>query len=138
MTFQNLLSDYLTWAKNTVVSLRVLNNEVGYSWMYKTIGFNHELTLENYQSFFDRTALNKEYATRYVQNKETVNKLPYAWYQNEINLIYSFHKCFAMRNHSRLQYYRNDLSQKGARTYAALNIGLGKFLFKKDLAEKNQ
>ena len=64
------------------------------------------------------------------------NKKAFAWFQKEINLIYAFHKCFALRNRTRLQSYRDDLAQKGARNKGALYNAIGKFLAYKELAEK--
>ena len=41
-----------------------------------------------------------------------------------------------MRNATRLQYYRNDLSQKGKRTSTAVNQAIGKYQVMRDNAEK--
>lgn len=134
MKVEELMQKFLDWAKDDVVEKRLQNSEVGRDWLYKTLEFDEEITLESMQNFFDRNEQNAEYKTRYVE--QNVNaKQAYGWLQNEINMIYSFHKCFAMRNQSRLQYYRHDLSQKGARTRSAVNIALGKFLKKRDIAE---
>lgn len=136
MQIEDLISDFLTWSTNTVVQTRLANAENGYGWLYKDINYTDDLSVENYQKFFDRTSQNEEYVKNYnVQDNSS--KQPYAWLQNEINMIYSFHKCFAMRNATRLQYYRNDLSQKGARTSSAINIAIGKYLHKKEQAEQN-
>lgn len=137
MDAKDLIKDFLTWYKDTVVQKRIENGEVGYDWCYKDINFDDELTIEAFQTFFDRQDKNDQYKQFYEQ-KSLDGKKAYAWLQHEINLIYSFHKCFAMRNHTRLQLYRNDLSQKGARVRSAVNIGLGKFLYKKDAVEKDE
>jgi hypothetical protein len=136
MDIKDLYKDYLKWAKESVVDQRVKNGESGYGWLYKSLGYSDELTLEKFQKFFDRKDKNSEYKSNYKQGG-IAGKKSYAWLQNEINMIYSFHKSFAMRNQTRLQLYRNDLSQKGARMSSAVNIGLGKFLHKKDEADKD-
>ena len=134
MKAKDLFEKLRKWTKESVVEKRVRNDEDGYDWVYKSLEYDKELKIEDYQLFFSRKDLNTEYALRY--NEKTPNaRKQYAWYQNEINLIYSFHKCFAMRNQTRLQYYRHDLSQKGKRTRAAMNIALGKLSFLRDQAE---
>jgi len=37
----------------------------------------------------------------------------------EIGALYSFNKCFVQRYKGRMHYYRDDLSQKGARNMAS-------------------
>jgi hypothetical protein len=135
MIITDLLNSVIDWFKN-VTKLRLENKEVGYSWVYKDIGYNLEPTVENHQKFFDRKDQNDEYLKQYNQIDITVKK-PYIQDQVEINAIAGFHKCFAMRYNSRLQYYRNDLSQKGARTQSALIIDLGKMAYNRKFYEKS-
>lgn len=138
-TLKDLVDKYLEWAAdgdNSVVKLRLGNDEKGREWFYKILEYDKNYTTKDYQEFFDRSKLNKEYEERYA-SEDIPNKKPHSWYQTDINGVYSFHKCFAMRNVSRLQYYRQDLSQKGQRNKAALNNALGKFQYLKDLAEQN-
>lgn len=134
MKAETLFEKFREWTKDEIVDKRVKNDEVGYQWVYKSLGFDKELKTTEYQKFFDRKDLNSEYKKRY-NDTNPQSKKQYAWIQSEINLIYSFHKCFAMRNQTRLQFYRHDLSQKGKRTRAATNIALGKLKFFKEQAE---
>lgn len=134
MKIEDLINDYLKWTKETIVQKRLDNGEQGYGWVYKDINFQGPISLDQFQTFFDRTDQNSEYKEKYGE-EEIQSKKPYSWLQTEINMIYSFHKCFAMRNATRLQYYRNDLSQKGVRNRSAINIGLGKYMHKKEQAE---
>lgn len=134
MKAETLFEKFREWTKDEIVDKRVKNDEVGYQWVYKSLGFDKELKITEYQKFFDRKDLNSEYKKRY-NDTNPQSKKQYAWIQSEINLIYSFHKCFAMRNQTRLQFYRHDLSQKGKRTRAATNIALGKLKFFKEQAE---
>ena len=134
MKAKELFEKFRKWMKEEVVEKRVQNDEVGYNWVYKALEYDKELKTKDYQQFFDRKELNSEYKSRY-EEKSPKSKKQYAWMQNEINIIYSFHKCFAMRNQTRLQYYRHDLSQKGKRTRAALNIALGRLKFLKEQSE---
>ena len=134
MKIDELIKKYQEHAKELVEN-RVQNKEKGYTWVYKGINYEQELKLKEFQNFFERKGLNSEYKTRY-QEKSLPGKKASAWFQNEINLIYSFHKCFALRNRTRLQSYRDDLAQKGARVKASLNLSIGKFLAYKNLAEQ--
>lgn len=137
MEIQQLIEKFQKWAKDEIVQKRTSNDEQGYEWIYKSLEYTDELELKKYQEFFDRKSKNEEYGRNYTA-ESIKNKKPYSWLQNEINMIYSFHKCFAMRNKTRLQCYRDDLAQKGARTRSAINIGLGKFLYRKEQTEQNQ
>lgn len=134
MKIEELLRNYNQWATD-VVNLRLDNKEKSRDWLYKQLGLTYTPELKKLQEFFDRTAQNEEYVKRY--NEESIPaKKPHAWYQTEINMIYSFHKCFAMRYNTRLQYYRNDMSQKGKRNITAINQALAKFMLLRDMAEK--
>lgn len=138
MKIEELIKKYLSWFKtdtNSVEQLRLANKEKGREWCYKALGYDKNLTLKDYQTFFNRKEQNDEYVKRH-NVKDIPSKKPHAWYQTDINMIYSFHKCFAMRNATRLQYYRNDLSQKGKRTSTAVNQAIGKYQVMRDNAEK--
>jgi|GEM_PF-6748402 len=135
MKIEELIQKYQEHIKD-LVEKRVKNDEKGYTWLYKGLQFAEKLGLEGFRTFFDRKDLNNEYKKRFEQ-KEPKGKKAHAWFQQEINLIYSFHKCFALRNRTRLQSYRDDLAQKGARNKASINNAIGKFLAYKDFAEKD-
>jgi hypothetical protein len=136
MNIEDLIETYQKYVKDILVENRVKNDEQGYEWTYKGLEYKDKLELKAFQKFFDRTDQNDKYVERFKE-QETKQRKPTAWYQNEINMIYSFHKCFAMRNQTRLQYYRNDLSQKGARNYSSINNAIGKFLMYRELTEKD-
>lgn len=135
MKAKTLFKDFLSWYDKVIVPARLQNKEEGYDWVYKSINYNKELTIKDYQDFFDRQDLNSEYKSRYLETS-LPSKKPYGWFQVEISLIYSFHKCFAMRNQTRLQHYRHDLAQKGKRTLYAARVALGKFEHLKDKSEE--
>lgn len=137
MKAKELFKKFVKWFSTTVVDARLDNEEKGYDWAYKDIEYKEKLQVEQYQKFFDRQEHNTKYKQRYEDTNPS-SKKPYCWYETEINLIYSFHKCFAMRNQTRLQAYRNDLSQKGKRTKFSVNASLGKFEFLKELGEEKR
>ena len=129
MRIKELVKKFHTWAKDQLIDThRVKNEEVGYNWVYKDLKYDDDLNIKAYQKFFDRAQLNAEYGKRY-KVEDIPAKQQHAHYGAEISMIASFHKCFAMRNQTRLQYYRNDMSQKGARAFSAVNIALGKHLY---------
>jgi hypothetical protein len=137
MKARDLFEKFLKWTKEVVTQKRLDNKELGYDWVYKTLEFDKDLKIKEYQEFFDRKELNNKYKTRY-EEKSPPDKKPYCWVQQEIDLIYSFHKCFAMRNQTRLQHYRHDLSQKGERTRSTTFASLGKFEFQKERGEEKE
>lgn len=135
MKSKELFDNLKKWFEDVVVDYRKENKEEGYDWVYKSLNYKRELKVSEYQQFFDRSEHNSKYDSRYKE-KSPASKKAYCWMQTEINLIYSFHKCFAMRNQTRLQAYRNDLSQKGKRTKFSMLASLGKFEYLKESAEK--
>lgn len=130
----DLITNYNNWALN-VGEMRLMNLTTGYRWCAKGIGYeNKALKLEEYKTFFDRSELNKEWLKRYNEPDLKARK-PYVWLQAEIDQIYSFHKCFAMRHQTRLQYYRHDLSQKMKRNKGSLAQAQSLLEFKAGISE---
>jgi hypothetical protein len=66
------------------------------------------------RAFIDRSDLNAEYNSQY-NKKEISDKHDLVAIKVEISVLYSFLKCFVERHKTRLMFYRDDLSQKGAR-----------------------
>ncbi len=135
MTIKELILKFLSWT-GTVVEYRRDGIPNSRSWATKGLEYEEDFTFEAMQKFFDRTKLNAEYVKRRKETNPKA-KVPHAYLQTEINMIYSFHKSFASRQKSRLQYYRDDLAQKDYHTSSAINIALGKFESNKEKAEKN-
>jgi len=135
MRIEELIKKFHAWIIEDVVKPRMENKEMGRNWAYAELGYTKELSTADYQSFFERGNLNDEYVRRYLQ-QFIPTKQAHAMLQPEINMIYSFHKCFAMRNATRLQYYRNDLSQKAKRNLTAVNQAIGKFKVMRNIAER--
>lgn len=133
MKIKELFDKFSKWLTEEVSQKRLDNKEDGYTWLADTIEYKEELELKKFQEFFDRKEQNQEYKTR-VEEKNLSSKKAYAHLQQEINMIYSFQKCFIVRNQTRLQAYRNDLAMKKQRSLACMNIALGTFEhFKKTL-----
>lgn len=134
MILEELYDLWKRWT-DQVCEHRINNETNGYEWCAKTMEYSEELDRAGYATFFDRDELNQKHKERFLQ-QDVKSKKPYAFLQTEIDFIYSFHKCFAMRHQTRLQYYRHDLAQKKKRTRYAMNIAVGDFKFKTDKADQ--
>lgn len=88
-------------------------------------GFDKAITFSELAKFFDRKDLNDQYIKKYV-NKDIAKQQAFSHIQLEINAIYGIHKSFASRHKTRLQCYKDDLSQKTFRTKQAINLVDGK------------
>lgn len=77
--------------------------------------FGKSLTKANIIAFFERVALNDRYVA-IVESKSGKHDEAYGQIELEINNIFGFQKGFAARHKTRLQYYEDDLSNKGHRT----------------------
>jgi len=95
-------------------------------WFAQAVGYKQNLYLVNLQTITDRTTLNKQVADRYlvqdVNSKQGVSAL-----RIEIAQLYSFQKCFVARHKTRLQYYRDDLTQKAFRNMYAVQLSYDNF-----------
>ena len=94
------------------------NDATGRSWFLRSIEYDKTLKLEDLRKCTDRQDLNDQFKTRYL-NKEVSNAKGISALKIEISSLYSFNKCFVQRYKGRLHYYRDDLSQKGARNMAS-------------------
>lgn len=117
------------WLTQTTSSNAELSNER--RWCTLEL---EDTTQEALREYFDRTEANDEFASEFSKAEET--GVPYAFLQNESDLIYSLHKSMVARHKGRMTHYRDDCSQKNYRVYSALSIGLAKYLGTKAAAEK--
>lgn len=109
------------------------NDSAGRQWFLEHIEYKGTLKLSSLRDITDRDELNSTFTKRYadesVQSRKGVSAL-----KTEISSLYSFQKCFVQRYKGRLHFYRDDLSQKGARTMCATGSSYGLFNeFKKNL-----
>lgn len=120
-SFRDYLDAFESWM-DTIV--KVFNfSEASRPWTYIGSFYNDALTKQAMVSFFDRQDKNKIY-TDEVENINSAKG--YAHLEMEINSIYGSHKCFAQRHKTRLQYYEDDLSNKGCRIGRNLNKSIGR------------
>ena len=71
MKIEDLIKKFISWISeqddNSVVKLRLDNKEKAREWVYKALEYDKELTLKEFQDFFDRDEQNQEYKTRYEE-----------------------------------------------------------------------
>lgn len=135
MTPIELFEKVVKWLKTSTTEKRLTNGENGYQWMVKDLEYDGEYDLESVQQFFERDKQNADFKKEY-DKPEVADKKAFGFHQTDANLIAAFHRSFALRNKSRLQCYRDDMSMKGKRVIGSLYNTLGKHEAKKEATEK--
>lgn len=132
-SLQSLLEKIAPFFEEILPSKRLQNDSTGRKWFLDHIGYSADLKLSNLRDITDRDSLNNLFTSRFdetsVQAKKGISAL-----KVEISALYSFQKCFVQRYKGRMHFYRDDLSQKGARTMHNTGRSYGLFNeFKKNL-----
>jgi hypothetical protein len=118
-TLSQLLKKFEVWMQTEIPVGRVAQNDAtGRTWFLGSIEYDKTLKLEDLREYTDRSKLNEEYVKRYLNTSVKAAKGISAL-KVEISALYSFNKCFVQRYKGRMHYYRDDLSQKGARNMAS-------------------
>ena len=117
--FHKLLKKFGAWMQTDIPTGRVEENDAtGRTWFLSSVEYKDTLKLKDLRGYTDRKSLNEEFTRRYletdVQKAQGISAL-----KVEISALYSFNKCFVQRYKGRMHYYRDDLSQKGARNMAS-------------------
>jgi hypothetical protein len=117
--FHKLLKKFGAWMQTDIPTGRVEENDAtGRTWFLSSVEYKDTLKLKDLRGYTDRKSLNEEFTKRYletdVQKAQGISAL-----KVEIGALYSFNKCFVQRYKGRMHYYRDDLSQKGARNMAS-------------------
>lgn len=123
-TLKELMEKLAPWFEKEIPDARVKNDQDGRKWFLKSVNYEKELKLEDLREYTDRQQLNDDYKERYLEDDVKARKGVSAL-KIEISALYSFNKCFVQRYKGRLHYYRDDLSQKGARNMATVGQGMG-------------
>jgi len=119
------------WAK-AMTSARLTNDRSGRKWATTDLKLT-KLTVEELQKVTDRSKLNEEFVKRLKEQDPTKRKGVSAL-QLEIGMLYSFTNGVVQRYKGRMHFYRDDMSQKGARIGATAGQSLNYFkTFKKHL-----
>jgi hypothetical protein len=128
-----LIEKFSEWLLKTIPEKRLENDTSGRKWFTESIGYDKTFKVQDLREVTDREDLNSDYTGRY-KVKDVKGRKGISAVKIEISALYSFNKCFVQRYKGRLQYYRDDLSQKGKRNMVVIKQALGAFQeFKKNL-----
>jgi hypothetical protein len=124
-TLKKLATKLSEWIAKAIPDARVDSNDSsGRDWFLKKIEYEDKLTLEDLKEVTDRDDLNDEFRSRYKdldpQSRKGISAL-----KVEISALYSFNKSFVQRYKGRMHFYRDDLSQKGARNMVCVGQAMG-------------
>lgn len=101
--YYTLLNSLADWLYESCRSFKVR------PWCH--LNFSKPFTFSNLIGFFKREQLNNDFKVNY--NSTDINaKKPVSFIQSEIQFIAQVEKAYIVRHKSRLQYYRDDFSQK--------------------------
>jgi hypothetical protein len=132
-TLEELFDKLKVWVEEHIPQDRLQNDQQGRRWMVDSMPYDKELILKDLKEFTDRKQLNTEYKTAYKE-KEVKSRKGISALKLEIGVLYSFNRCWVQRHKGRMHFYRDDLSQKGARVMGAVGYAAGFFKeFKKNL-----
>lgn len=131
---EDLMKIFVDWLEVAIPGSRVNTKDAaGRSWFLKTAKYDKTLTLPDLRNFTDRNELNGQYADRF-KTEELKGRKGISALKVEISALYGFNKCLVQRHKGRIHYYRDDLSQKGARNMCSVGQSMGLFdEFKKNL-----
>ena len=123
---KELLEKMAQLIEKKIPEARLSNDADGRPWALKELDYSDELKTTALQKITDRSGLNSEYVSRYDE-KEQPAKKGISALKIEVSALYSFTKCFVQRYKGRMHFYRDDLSQKGARSMCSVGFVAGKF-----------
>lgn len=132
-SIKRLLTTLKTWFEKDIPERRIKNDSEGRKWITSAVSYAGTFKLEDLNNVTDREDLNSQYIQRFEQTDPKARKGISA-IKAEISALYSFQKCFTQRYKGRMHFYRDDLSQKGARNMATVGRSFGIFSeFKQNL-----
>ena len=129
---KKLGEDLNKYFKDQITDTRVNSNDKrGRKWFLKSIDYKGKLTLKALRGLTKRSELNAKYLSRYAI-KDIKARQGISAIKQEISALYSFNRSATQRYKGRLHHYRDDLSQKGARTTISLAKAINLFSIFKD------
>jgi hypothetical protein len=126
-SIKDLVKTLAKWVEQAIPSSRLMNDASGRPWFLKTIEYTGKLTLADLRKVTDRAGLNDKYTDRFVET-DVKGRKGISAIKVEISALYGFNKSFVERYKGRMHYYRDDLSQKGARNMTAVGQSCGMLL----------
>jgi hypothetical protein len=134
-TLEELFNRLKKWVEEYIPDDRLQNDQQGRRWMVDAMQYDKQLILNDLKEFTDRKQLNTDYKTAYKE-KEVKARKGISALKLEISILYSFNRCWVQRHKGRMHFYRDDLSQKGARVMGAVGYASGLFKELKKNLEK--
>ena len=130
---QELLDKLAQWFEKDIPDTRLKNDQEGRYWLTKTMPYTDAFKLKSLREYTNRDQLNQEYVTRYLET-DVKSRKGISALKVEISALYSFNKSWVQRYKGRMHFYRDDLSQKGARNMTTVGQAFALFKeFKKNL-----
>jgi len=123
-SLKDLVQTLGKWVEQAIPTARLQNDSAGRPWFLKTVEYSGGLKLEDLRKATQRGDLNSKYVGRFFQTDAKARQGISA-IKAEISALYSFNKSFVERYKGRMHYYRDDLSQKGARNMIAVGQSYG-------------
>jgi hypothetical protein len=118
-TIEELFKVIKVWFEEDIPEKRLNLDSEGRKWYIDVLSDITSLKSADLRKATQREDLNKEYITRYKVDTPAERKGISAL-KLEISQLYSFNKVLVLRHRTRVQYYKDDLSQKGARNMYTL------------------
>jgi hypothetical protein len=112
-TLEDLVKKFKKWLAEDIPK-SLTEQSTPRKWFLDSVDYTDKLDMENMRKATDRSELNSKFTERFKQSDPKSRKGISAL-KLEISQLYSFNRCFIQRYQTRIQYYRGDLSQKGAR-----------------------
>ena len=125
---EELFTRIKVWFEIDIPDRRLANDCPGRKWYTESVGWPGDLKMATLRKATIRDALNAEYRSRFDEQFPKPRKGISAL-KMEISQLYSFNKCWVQRHKVRVQYQRDDLSQKGVRNM--YNVWQSFTIFKK-------
>lgn len=122
LDFEKIIDQFTSWFDVTNKT-KLLPNENVRTWFLLPTEIT-EYTREAIWAYFERTGLNQDY----VQRKNSGQAQAYSYQQTQISLIAATQKSFVIRHKNRMQFYRDDCSQK-IRNTGAVNQSSAEFQY---------
>lgn len=110
-TIEKLFKKIKIWFETDIPTRRLTIDTPGRLWYTDSVGWGEDFKMEPLRKATDRQGLNAEYVARFKEDMPKPRKGISAL-KLEISQLYSFNKGWVQRYKSRMQYYKDDLSQK--------------------------
>lgn len=122
----DLFNQQIVWFQTDIPPDRLKGDSTGRQWYLQAIGYTENLQFSNLNTITNRNTLNDTIANK-IQIQDVNQKQGICADKVELAQLYSFQKSVIAREKTRLQYYRDDMSQKGKRNMYTVKLSYGEF-----------